>query len=115
MTAETDAESDNMAADLANDVALAIVRALTGEFIEEPLDEEEMRGATLAAHAAIAAHAQWLENNGFRTVPAGAVAIPQSDEEAAAMMTAVKAYGERKKRKVQLLSTPKLILPPTMQ
>ncbi len=114
MTEETDAESDNMAADLANDVATAILSALSGDFVEV-VDEEEHRGALLAAHAAIAAHAQWLENNGFRTIPVGAVAIPQSDEEAAAMMTAVKAYGERKRRKVQLLSTPKLILPPTMQ
>ncbi len=114
MTAETDAESDNMAADLGLVVATAILSALSGG-APETTDEEEMRGALMAAHAAVEAHAGWLEVNGFRTIPAGAVAIPQSDEEAAAMVTAVRAYEDRKRRKVQLLATPKLILPPTMQ
>jgi len=107
MTQETDA--------LAKVVADAILASLRGDEANDDVSDEELDGALLAAHAAINAHDQWLIDEGFTIVPKGCVAVPRSDEEAAAMATAVHAYQQAKARKVQLLTTPKLILPPTMQ
>jgi hypothetical protein len=107
MTAETDA--------LVNVVATAILDSLRGDEADEDIADDEWDGACLAAHAAINAHDQWLIDEGFTIVPKGCVAVPRSDEEAAAMATAVQAYQQAKSRKAQLLTTPKLILPPTVQ
>lgn len=78
-------------------------------------DEQEYLGAH--AEGYIAAHMALLQANGFRILPPGAFPRPKSDEEAAAMLLAVKAYREAKKRKGGLVGSvapKKLILPPGM-
>lgn len=74
-------------------------------------DEQAMLSDMAEAH--IVAHAQWLSDHGFRILSADAVARPQSEPEALAMVQAAKDFFDAQNRKRKLAGgTKKLILPP---
>jgi hypothetical protein len=66
----------------------------------------------------LTAHLNFLNANGFRIVPLGAVLTPHTEAEALAMVKAAKDYFDAAKRKGKLMGAavekPKLILPPGM-
>lgn len=74
--------------------------------------DEEVRAqiCELGLHA-IQAFVQFAAEKGVRMVSAQAVPIPESDEEAAAMMAAVKVYTDGKRRKGGLVASAGLIVP----
>lgn len=77
------------------------------------LEEGEQTNLIDYARHYLAAHVTWLQSRGFRIIPPGAAVIPKTDDEAAAMLLAVKSYRDGKKRKGGLLvQDKKLILPP---
>lgn len=85
---------------------------------DRPFDDlgaEERQDLIDYCGIAIGLHAQWLSEKGFRIVPPGDVPRPKTDEEAAAMVQAVKVYQAAKARKGGLVGSvapKKLILPP---
>lgn len=99
------------------DPKCVVARAVYEEAFEEgdaPWDElvlEEAEALEELAAAYLNAHMQFLAAHGFRILPPGAVLRPKSDDEAAAMEVAVKAYRQAKNRKGGLLAGPGLILP----
>lgn len=93
-------------------------------FYEAQAEDGDVAWADLSEHdradmidyvrAVIGQHMHWLNENGFRLLPPGAVLRPKNDNEAGAMQEALRLYGEAKKRKGGLIGSvaPKLILPP---
>lgn len=102
----------------ARDVARALVAEYhahdpIGQSAWDDMSEEEQAQEVQLAENYISMQAQWMQERGWRVVPPGASVIPTSDQEATAMLVAVKTYREAKKRKGGLLvNQKKLILPP---
>lgn len=98
---------------------LVVARAVYNSDIEDgdlPFDDlsaEEREALVAYADEHIRAFTEHLAAAGFKLLPPGAAPIPKSDEEAAGMLVAVKAYRDGKKRKGGLLlQDKKLIMPP---
>jgi hypothetical protein len=99
--------------DLIDEVAKAILGAASdGSEDWDALPAEERDVIRTAAKAAMAAQAQGLIARGFRLVEPGAVLIPKSDEEAGAMLRAIKDFAATTRRKGKLVGGPGLIVPP---
>lgn len=97
-----------------------VARAVYAENIEpgdipfDELDEEEQQALVDLAEVHITSHLAFLTEHGFRLVPVGAALRPKSDDEAAAMLQAVRLYHDAKGRKGGLVGSvapKKLILP----
>lgn len=89
-------------------MTLAVAKALYVEMTREDtdpappwekLDAGDQQGLTECAKAAVEAHAGWLQANGFRIVPPGAITAPQSLEEAQVMIAAAQQYMAQNGRK----------------
>ncbi|RAK51202.1 hypothetical protein [Phenylobacterium soli] len=84
-----------------------------GDALWSDLTDEEREALIEFAAEHIAAHAQWLRDNGFRIIPTDAVPVPASEAEAFAMLKAAKGYFDASKRKGQLMgSAPKKLIIP---
>lgn len=87
-----------------------------GEAEFDALPDDERLSMLETAYEAMQAHVAWLTAAGFRIVPPGTSLVPQSEQEAAAMLLAVqqfrKAMDRNVSRKTALIGSPKLIVPP---
>ena len=99
------------------DVARAVweAQSIDGDPAFSELTEDQREDLAAYAEAHIAAHAQWLDQHGFRIIAPGAVPRPTSEPEALAMVQAAKAFFDAQKRRGKLMAgavPKKLILPP---
>lgn len=91
--------------DPAGDVARGLYesQADEGDTPYDDLPEADRAALVQYCQIAIGLHAQWLTERGFRIVPPGATALPQSEAEAMGMVAAAKAFLDGQKRKGKLL------------
>lgn len=112
MTASYDPDLDS-----ATTVAKALAAHTADDEAEVPdwdgLDAETRESLIELGRAAIIAFTAWMDGKGFRLVPPGLALTPQSDAEAAAMMTAVRQYTDAQRRKPKLVGSvaPGLVVP----
>jgi hypothetical protein len=96
--------------------AVYAFNAEDGDATFDDLDPAERQVLIDYAEAHITAHIAALTASGFKLLPPGATLRPKSDDEAAAMLQAVRLWTEANARKVGLVGSvaPKLILPKGM-
>lgn len=113
--------TDALATDPDLESATAVAEAMANYSSDEDgqmpgwddLPEEIRENFIELSRLAIRTFVEWATAKGMRIIPAGVAPIPQSDEEAAAMHTAVRSYIQAKRRKPGLIGSvsPGLVLP----
>lgn len=82
----------------------------------DALPDEERFQMMEVARVAMAAHVDWLTDNGFRIAPPGTMLRPKTKDDAQAMIMAAREFlakGQgRTSSKPKLIGSPRLILPP---
>lgn len=82
----------------------------------DALPQDDQFALMEMARVGMAAHVDWLTDNGFRIAPPGTMLRPKTKDDAAAMILAGREFLEkgqgRSSSKPKLIGSPRLILPP---
>lgn len=81
----------------------------------DELEAEQAEDITDYVRMIIVEHIRFLVERGFKVVPPGAAPIPQTQDEAMAMLQAAKGFFDGQKRQGKLMATaarPKFLVPP---